>query len=270
MENEKSDKNPSREHSALLTQATYQLGEKGVNKENRVANANKMVEETGYVVNSEHSNSEITTYQHKNDPNNVFIAHRGTKVDTDRRNKNHNDITADLMTAIGLGGHDAKMKRRKDKTNKIIKALNPEQLHMGGHSLGGGTLNHTIANSKKVRDKLTSAKTFNAAAHPVFSNGTAVSKKVEKELENKVEHHRIKNDPVSAGFTTGNVPFGKLKTHSVKHDSNKGKSLLQNFAEKFTAIGQAKKFTEKGIHAHLISHFHDGSIKKKNKKKNKK
>ena len=116
-------KNPSREHSALLTQATYQLGEKGVNKKDRVANANKLVEQTGYVVNSQHSNSEVTAYQHKDDPNNVFIAHRGTKVDTDRRNKNHNDITADLMTAIGLGGHDAKMKRRKKNKKKLILLL---------------------------------------------------------------------------------------------------------------------------------------------------
>jgi len=261
-------KNPSREHSALLTQATYQLGEKGVNKKDRVANANKLVEQTGYVVNSQHSNSEVTAYQHKDDPNNVFIAHRGTKVDTDRRNKNHNDITADLMTAIGLGGHDAKMKRRKNKTNSIIKALQPTSaLHMGSHSLGGATMNHTIANSRKVRKHLTSAKSFNAAAHPVFSNGTAVSKKVAKELENKVEHHRIKNDPVSAGFLTGNVPFGKLKTHSVKHDSSKGKSFLQNLVEATTALGQAKRFTEKGIHAHAISHFHDGSVKKKKNKK---
>lgn len=261
-------KNPSREHSALLTQATYQLGEKGVNKKDRVANANKLVEQTGYVVNSQHSNSEVTAYQHKDDPNNVFIAHRGTKVDTDRRNKNHNDITADLMTAIGLGGHDAKMKRRKNKTNSIVKALQPTSaLHMGSHSLGGATMNHTIANSRKVRKHLTSAKSFNAAAHPVFSNGTAVSKKVAKELENKVEHHRIKNDPVSAGFLTGNVPFGKLKTHSVKHDSSKGKSFLQNLVESTTALGQAKRFTEKGIHAHAISHFHDGSVKKKKNKK---
>ncbi len=261
-------KNPSREEAALLTQATYQLGEKGVNKKDRVANANKLVEQTGYIVNSQHSNSEVTAYQHKDDPNNVFIAHRGTKLNTDRRNKNHNDITADLMTAIGLGGHDAKMKRRKNKTNSIVKALQPTSaLHMGSHSLGGATMNHTIANSRKVRKHLTSAKSFNAAAHPVFSNGTAVSKKVAKELENKVEHHRIKNDPVSAGFLTGNVPFGKLKTHSVKHDSSKGKSFLQNLVEATTALGQAKRFTEKGIHAHAISHFHDGSVRKKKNKK---
>ena len=219
-------KTPSREHSALLTQAAYQLGEKGVNKTQRVANANKHVEQTGYVVNSEHSNSEVTAYQHKDDPNNIFIAHRGTKVDTDRRNKN-----------------------------------------MGGHSLGGGTLNHTIANSKTVRKHLTSAKTFNAAAHPVFSNGSAVSAKVKKELDNKVENHRIKNDGVSAGFLTGNVSFGKLKTHSVKHDASKGKSYFQNMIETGSALGRAKRFTEKGLAAHSISHFHDGSIKKKKKNK---
>jgi len=261
-------KTPSREHAALLTQGAYHLGEKGVSKIDRVNNANTLVEPTGYVVNSQHSNGEITTYQHKNDAHNVFIAHRGTKVDTDRRNKNHNDVTADLMTAIGLGGEDAKMKRRKNKTAGIVKTLQPTSaLHLGGHSLGGGTINHTIANSKTVKKFLTSAKTFNAAAHPVFSNGSAVSAKVGKDLENKVEHHRIKNDPVSAGFLTGNVPFGKLKTHSVKHDPNKGKSLLQNIVETTTGLGRAKRFTEKGIHAHLISHFYDGSIKKRRKKK---
>ena len=256
----------SKEHASLLARGAYQLGEKGVNKTDRVANANKMVEQTGYVVNDKHSNSEITAYQHKDNPNNVFIAHRGTKVDTDRRNKNFNDVTADLMFAVGLGGHDAKMKRRKNKTNKIIKSLNPEQLHLAGHSLGGGSVNYTIAKSKIVKDKLTSAKTFNAAAHPVFANDSAVSKKVKKNLEEKVEHHRIKNDPVSAGFLT-NVPFGKLKTHSIKHDQNAGKSMLQNLVEKGTALGRAKRFTEKGLYAHAISHFHSGAIKNKKNKK---
>ena len=258
--------NPSKEHSALLAQASYKLGEKGVSKSQRVEDANKHVKETGYVVNPKYSNMDITTYQHKDNPKNVFIAHRGTKVDG---RKGMKDIQNDLAFAIGLGGHEARFEKRKKKTNQIVKDLQPDQLHLGGHSLGGGTTNYTIANSRVVQKHLTSAKTFNAAAHPVFSNGTSVSKNVAKKLENKVEHHRIKNDPVSAGFMT-NVPFGKVKTHSIKHDADKGKSLFQNVIEKSTTLGQAKRFTEKGINAHLISHFHDGSIKKKKKKNNKK
>jgi hypothetical protein len=249
--------NPSMADMAKLAEASYQMGDKKLKKNKRVENTQNIATDTGYVVNPQYSNSEITTYQHKDNPKNVVIAHRGTNVGGRRGMK---DIQNDLAFAIGLGGHESTFKRRKNKTNQIIKDLQPEQLHMTGHSLGGGTLQHTIANSKQVRKHLTSAKTFNAAANPIFDNDIKVSKKYKKELESKVEHNRIKNDPVSAGFKTF-VPFGKVKTHSVKHDANKGKSMFQNIVEKSTALGKAKRFTEKGIHAHHISHFHDGSIK---------
>jgi len=251
------------ENMAKLAQASYQMGEKGSNKTDRINNTQEIAADTGYIVNPQYSNSEITTYQHKDNPKNIVIAHRGTKVDGKRGMK---DIQNDLAFAVGLGGHESTFNRRKKRTNNIIKSLEPEQLHLTGHSLGGGTLQHTIANSKIVRKNLTSAKTFNAAANPIFNNDVRVTKNYKKELEDKVEHHRIKNDPVSAGFA-GLVPFGKVKTHSVKHDANKGKSFFQNIIEKSSVLGKAKRFTEKGIHAHLISHFHDGSIKKKKNKK---
>ena len=260
--------NPSMEHSSLLAEGAYSMGTKG-NKNQRINDTNELVKETGYQVSAPHSNSEITTYIHKDDPKNVFIAHRGTQLKSNsRRNEKHNDLTADLMFAVGMGGHEAKMKSRKKKTNEIIKELNPTQLHLGGHSLGGGTVNDTIVNSKTVRKHLTSAQTFNAAANPVFTNGLNVSGNKKKILDEKVTHHRIKNDGVSAGFLT-NLPFGKLKTHSIKHDTNKGKSMLQNFVENTTSLGRAKLMTEKGAFAHGIDHFHSGIIKKK-KKKNKK
>ena len=256
--------NPSRETMAKLAESTYKMGDKKKNKSTRVQDTQNGVIDTGYVVNPQWTNSEITTYQHRDNPKNVVIAHRGTSVGNKRGNS---DLKADLALAFGQGDNESTFRRRKQRTNKIINALEPEQLHLTGHSLGGSTVNNTIAKSRKVQDNLTSAMTFNAGMNPIFSNGMKVSKKQEKQLKDKVQHHRIKNDPVSAGFKTGNVPFGKLKTHSVKHDSSKGKSLLQNIAEVGTSFGRAKRFTEKGIHAHMISHFHDGSIKKKKKKK---
>jgi hypothetical protein len=250
--------NPSMEHMAKMAEASYRMGEKGANKATRVQNTQDVVDDTGYVVNPKYSNSEITTYQHKDNPKNVVIAHRGTKVDGKRGMK---DIQNDLAFAVGLGGHESTFKRRKNKTNKIIRDLQPEQLHMTAHSLGGGTLQHTIANSKLVRKNLTSAKTFNAAANPIFDNNIKVTKNYKKELEDKVTHHRIKHDPVSAGFKT-NVPFGKVKTHKVAHDAEKGKTMIQRIVENSTVLGKSKKFTERGLHAHLISHFHSGAIKK--------
>lgn len=246
------------EEMAKLAEATYEMGTKGVNKNKRVENTQMQIADTNYVVNPQYSNSEITTYQHKENPKKVVIAHRGTKVDGRRGMK---DIQNDLAFAVGLGGHETTFKRRKNKTNQIIKALQPDELHLTAHSLGGATVQHTIANSQKVQRNLTSAHTFNAAANPIFDNDLNVSKKAKKSLDEKVEHHRIKNDPVSMGFKT-NVPFGKVKTYKVKHDEKKGKSIMDRVISFHPVLGKIKKFTEKGLHAHMISHFHDGSAKK--------
>ena len=169
------------------------------------------------------------------------------------------DVKTDILFAMGIGDLAPTFKRRKQRTNKIIKELEPTQFHLAGHSLGGTTANYTIANSKIVRKNLTSARTFNAGANPIFDNDIKVTKNYKKELEDKVIHNRIKNDVVSVGFKN-NLPFGKLVTNKVKHDPSIGKSLLQNVAD-LSIGGLLKGFTEKSLHAHSISHFHDGSIK---------
>jgi len=252
-----------------MAQATYKLGEKNTSKTDRIIAAQDHVRDTGFIVNPKYSNFEITTYQHAKDPKNVVIAHRGTKVDGKKAMR---DIRSDLLFAVGMGGHEPTFKDRLIKTNDIINSIQPNQLHLTGHSLGGGTVQYTIANSDKVRSHLTSAKTFNSAAHPIFDNDIKVPYKYKKELETKVEHHRIKNDPVSAGFKAF-VPFGKVKTHKIKHDPKKGKSYLRDIVEKNPSLFQKfynmnpLRFTEKGIYAHEVSHFHSGRIRKKKNKK---
>ncbi len=257
------EKPPSYGTMSKLAEASYIMGTEGVKKKKRAADANDFVKDTDWVMNKQLSNYEISTFQHKDDPKNVVIAHRGTAVG-DRGGGE--DIITDLKFAMGMGGEAKMMKRRRKRTNDIIKEIRPNQLHLTGHSLGAGTVNNTIANSNVVKNALTSAKTFNGAAHPIYTNSSAVSKSDKKILDEKVEHHRIKNDPISMGFKT-NVPFGKLKQHSVKFDASKGKSALQNLLERSTIIGNTKRWTEKGAHAHHINLFHDGSIKGAKKKK---
>lgn len=248
-----------------LAEASYLMGKEGVKKKQRAAAANDHVKDTGWVMNKSLSNYEISTFQHKDDPKNVVIAHRGTAVG-DRGGGE--DVMTDLKFAMGMGGGADMMRRRRHRTNDIIKELRPDQLHLTGHSLGGGTVNNSIAKSNVVRNALTSATTFNAAAHPVFTNSSQVDSAGKKALNKKVTHHRIKNDPVSMGFST-NVPFGKVKTHSINYDPNEGKSLMRNVLERGTLTGNALRLTERGLHAHHVTHFHDGSIKKKKKKKKK-
>jgi len=251
---------PSKEVMAKLAQATYQMGDKDLGRKQRLENTQNLISDTDWVVEPDHTNSEIATYRKRDDPSNIVIAHRGTKVDGKR---GKTDLEADIMFALGLGGHVPTFKRRKTRTNKIIKALEPTQLHLTGHSLGGGTVNHTIAKSNIVKKNLTSARTYNAAANPFFDNDTSVGKNQKKKLESKVVHHRIKHDPVSLGFKK-NLPFGKLETDSVKHDPVKGKTSLDYLIRLNPELKKLKSVTERGLHAHAISNFHDGSIKKKN------
>jgi hypothetical protein len=251
---------PSKEVMAKLAQATYQMGDKDLGRKQRLENTQNLISDTDWVVEPQHTNSEIATYRKRDDPSNIVIAHRGTKVDGKR---GKTDLEADIMFALGLGGHVPTFKRRKTRTNKIIKALEPTQLHMTSHSLGGATQNYTIAKSNIVKKNLTSARTFNAAANPIFDNDIKVGKKTKKELDDKVVHHRIKHDPVSLGFVK-NLPFGKLETDSVKHDPVKGKTSLDYLIRLNPELKKLKSVTERGLHAHAISNFHDGSIKKKN------
>jgi ribosomal protein L21 len=208
-----------------LSSGAYELGVKNKSLNDKVEAANKHSSWTGYRVNAKHSNADITTYQHENNPRNIVIAHRGTDLHAKHGRR---DIRSDLALAIGTGGHEDRFKRRQKKTEQILKSLSKEndgidELHLTGHSLGGSSVNHTIANSKLVQKHLTSAHTYNAGAHPVFSNGTKVSDKDKAILNKKVVHHRIEGDAVSAGLLK-NTAFGKVKTHKLKQQKHTKKS----------------------------------------------
>ena len=245
-----------RDTLSKLAEGSYAMGQKGVKLDDKIKNANAKAVGTDYVVNKKHSNGDITTYQHKDNPKNIVIAHRGTDVGAKSGKR---DIQNDLAIASGFGEHEGRMKRRKNRTEKIIKDLHKEhggidELHLTGHSLGGGTMNHTIANSKLVQKHLTSGHSFNAAAHPVFSNGIKVDKKTQALLKKKVLHHRIENDAVSAGFKT-NIPFGKVKTYKLKKvPDKKSKSVFKRIVG-MHPIMKMKSMTETSLNAHGIDNF---------------
>lgn len=250
-----------RDTLSKLAEGTYAMGKVNTSKSDKVQAANAKALGTDYVVNAKHSNADITTYQHKDNPKNIVIAHRGTDVGGKHGKR---DIQNDLAFAVGAGGHEGRFKRRKNRTEKIIKDLHKEHggidaLHLTGHSLGGGTMNHTIANSKLVQKHLTSAHSFNSASNPVFHNGTKVDKKTKAILDKKVQHHRIEHDPVSAGFKT-NLPFGKVKTYKLKSEpTQKSKSLLKRVVA-YHPLAIAKRYTERGLHAHAMSNFTENKI----------
>ena len=249
--------NPSTSSLAKLARASYTMGEKGKSKMKRMEETQDSVADTDYILNPKYSNSEISVFQLKTDPQNIVISMRGTKVGGRRGNI---DLVNDLSIATGRVENESTFKRRKKKTNQIIKDLSPTTLNLTGHSLGGTTTNYTIANSNIVRKYIKSgnnfsATTFDAGAHPLYNNNITVGKGYGKILENKVNHYRTDKDVVSIGLLTNN-PFGKVKTIKIKYDKKNSSNLYDQLI-KGTVLGKIKQFTNETLDAHKIDHFID-------------
>lgn len=234
-----------------LSEGTYRIGDKG-DRDQRVADTNALVKDTGFAVvdDKKYTNNNMTTYKNE-ETGELHVSHRGTHVGGRRGMK---DIRNDIAFGLGLTKLDPRFKRRTKNTERVIKDLAPEKLTMSGHSLGGGSVQYAIANSKKIRKNLSEAHTFNSAANPILNNDLQVSKKDKKELEDKVTHHRVRGDVVSAGFNAS-VPFGTVKKYSVKHDEKRGKGLLNKIVKKSSVLSKVSQLTSKALHAHHIDHF---------------
>ena len=193
--------------------------------------------------NAAFSDHSITTYVHKNDPRHIVISHRGTAPGS---KGGRQDIGTDLALAGGFAGERKRMRDRQRKTEQIVRSVNPSQLHLVGHSLGRSTVNHTIANSRYVRSKLTSAHTFNAGHNPLASNKLTVNRRAERRLKDKVTHHRIGGDAVSVGLTASS-PFGTVKTYDKKRTT--GQRILSALSP-FTGVAN------RALDTHGIENFH--------------
>lgn len=214
--------------------------DQGGNRSTHTSNTNYMLHP-----NAAFSDHSITTYVSKNDPRHIVIAHRGTAPGS---KGGRQDIGTDLALAGGFAGERKRMKDRQRKTEQIIKSVNPTTLHLTGHSLGGSTVNHTIANSRLVRSKLTSAHTFNAGHNPLAANKLTVNRRAAKRLEGKVVHHRIGGDAVSAGLTASS-PFGTVRTYNKKRTT--GQRLL-------AAVSPFTGIANRALDTHGIHNFHGG------------
>jgi hypothetical protein len=245
--------------SAKLAEGSYILGQ-ARKLGDGYENVNKHVADLGYEVIPQYSNRNITTYRKTDDPTNIHIAHKGTQVSSKTGTK---DILSDIKIALGLGNYSTQAIRRKNKSEKIVRELQPETLTMSGHSLAGQTLNYTLAKSKLVRDNLDFAHTFNAGSSPVGDNIGKISDKARKELSNRVIHHRTKDDIVSKGLKLRGVPFGKLQEYKLKatDKEKEHRELHDNLLKKETPKSKEElkkmKWNDKALYAHHLHHFSD-------------
>ena len=259
--------------SAKLAEMSYEIGKTKVKKrlKNSIDNVNDHLTEEGidYEVVPEWTDRNITTYRNKTDPKKVHISHKGTQFQSSTGSK---DVISDLKIALGFGNYDPHVRRRKKRTERVIKNLNPSELTMSGHSLGGMSLNHTIGKSKKVREKLLQADTFNPGSSFVFNNDLKLSERAKKELkEIPITHHRTRNDIVSKGLKEDNfgVPFGQLKEYKLrptKYEKEHNEIHSKGLKEKKDL--DKMNFGSKALYAHSLHHFSNRILDPIQKNKN--
>ncbi len=238
---------------AKLAEGTYTLGDKGKSRAERISQVNEFVKDTGFSVvdDKKYSNPNITTYKN-NETGEIHVSHRGTHIKGRRGMK---DVRNDFAIALGLQKLDPRFKRRTKSTERVIKDLKPSNFTMSGHSLGSGTAQYAVANNRTIRKNLKEMHTFNGASNPILNADLQVSKKDKKLLDDKVTHHRIKGDVVSAGFKTANA-FGKVKRYDVPHDEESGKGLINKIVKSSPVLSKVSQLTSKALHAHHLFHFH--------------
>jgi hypothetical protein len=204
-------------------QAYNMLGSKS--KDKRMNKINENISSYGYKVVPEASNRDILTVDNGT---NRFIAHRGTAAND--KHKAKSDIMADLTFALGKEHHDKTFKQRRKFTDKIVKATQPDKkIILTGHSLGGGTSAFSME-KKSIRDRVDQAHTYNPAISPFTKSP---GKKVIKELNEKVTHHRVQGDVVSASATPN---YGKVKTYQASSMKKLQKKIPNHLANAISSL----------------------------------
>ena len=213
------------ELAPIFSQQSYNmLGSKS--KEKRMKTIDDNIKHLGYKPVPHLSNRDILTVE--NDTHR-FIAHRGTSADD--KHKGKDDVMADLKFALGKEHHDKSFKKRRKFTDKIIKETpSHKKIILSGHSLAGATVLHSME-KKSIRDRVTHAHVYNPAISPFTKK--IKSKKILKELNQKVTHHRVHNDIVSA---SAEPQFGVVKTYQPKNKKKKIKKIPKHLTNAISSL----------------------------------
>lgn len=210
--------------AAKITQAHYRY-QTGLNKERQDKEVKRKLGRIGYELDAKNTDKDVLV---GTKGNNVHISFTGTDV------KNPRDLLSDAALAVGIQKANPQFRERRKKTREIMRQYGDEKEYtLSGHSLGGSILMDTLNRSKSIRDRTSQAFTFNAGYTLPFHNSVKpADKKIKKELDRKVTHHRVKGDVVSAHMNK-DVAFGQLAEYKSqdKDDDLFEKHGLSNFTE---------------------------------------
>jgi hypothetical protein len=216
-----SDNNePTIQELAQASEGAYAQSKKG-----NLTSRHEAGQATGpkdYTLQPQWTDKHMSTYKH-NAKDHYIIAHRGTDLHGEDVKK---DLTADWALLTNQHTNDKTFVARKNRTEKILKQIpsSESKVYLTGHSLGDSTVNHTLLNSKKTRDRIENAHTFNIGSSPIA--GKVHNTKIKEELRDKLTHHKIEQDPLSSSSTGLG---GKVKVYkSTKSIPSIGLKMLKH------------------------------------------
>ena len=198
---------PTKSQLAKLNSLNYNLAD-GDKKQQK--KATKKIGKMGYEIASTSRGITHLKSSKEDDKHHVVVV-KGTNP------SNVKDLMSDFKLGIGKSGTDKQFKHRQKKVKKIYEGIGDEDKHLTGHSLGGSGVSSMMAKSKSIRENTKTATAFNTGMTPAFNAELQkdLKKEDKKELKQKLVHHHVRGDPISAALTIG-TQVGKVKTTKAK------------------------------------------------------
>jgi len=179
------------------------------NKERANKMAKRKLGRLGYELDSANTDKDVLTAKKGN---NIHINYSGTNI------RNPRDIISDAALATGVQRINPQFTDRRRTTRNIMRQYGDDKDYsLGGHSLGGSIALNTLSQSKSIRDRTKVAHVFNPGYTKAFHESIKVDQPIKRQLNEKVNIHRVKGDIVSA-HANKETAFGNL--FEYKHKDN--------------------------------------------------
>lgn len=186
----------------------YQVGE---NRERQDKYAKRKLGRLGYELDSGNTNKDVLTATRAN---NVHINYTGTNVNNPR------DLLSDVALGVGVQRSNKDFNDRRKKTRDIMRQYGDDKDYsLGGHSLGSSHALNIMSQSKSIRDRVNKVHVFNPGYTKPFHESIKVDKATKKELDKKVNVHRVKGDIVSA-HANKETAFGNVFEYKADKDAD--------------------------------------------------
>ena len=215
---------PNVNEAARIAQIHY-IYQKRPNKERADKYAKRKLGRIGYELDPLNTDKDVLTATRAN---NVHINYTGTDVNNPR------DLLSDVALGVGVQRTNKDFNERRKKTRDIMRQYGDDKDYsLGGHSLGASHALNNMSQSKSIRDRVNKVHVFNPGYTKPFHESLKVDKATKKELDKKVNVHRVSGDVVSA-HAHKETAFGNL--FEYKHEDKDADLLDKHSLDTFTNV----------------------------------